>query len=288
MSGRNYKSGSAFLLVLMVMIASLSLVAGIQQVLVRRTTSLRIEQNERILRNALLLGLQEGVSLLSEDEDLSVDALSDSWLQPIAFLTNEGVALRIELEDAQNRFNLNHLTLPPSPDMPWSYLDIFQELVRSEDQPLDRIEFQRFQSYIVEKEIWFEDPEGLSLYPSSVSGEWTRSTSLIALPRPESRPLPMNINTVKPEILEAMVGSSFKAWTDSVLEAREYEPIRNVGSIARTLPDIFQNMLFEMLGVRSEYVMATFTAEVDNTQRTLSALLHRLPGGEVEVIRCQW
>jgi len=282
------KSGSAFLLVLVVMVGSLGLIAGLQQVLIQRTTELRIQQNEIHLRNALLMGLQTGVELLSNDDDLTVDSLQDSWTEPREYTTSDGVRLLIILEDAQNRFNVNHLSLPVPPTMPRTYLDMFESLMHSPDNPVEPFEFQRLQAIILNEEIWFHNLQALGALPSVITSQWINSPLLIALPRPGNRPLPVNINTVKPEVLTAMVGPSLKAWTDSVLSSRESQPIRNVGSALRSLPAILQPMLLNALDIRTEYVIATLVAEVDYTQKKGTALLHRLPGGEVEILRCQW
>ncbi|MDF3129926.1 type II secretion system protein GspK [Kiritimatiellaeota bacterium B1221] len=287
MRAKDHRRGSVYLLVLLVMISSMTLVAGLQNVLVRRTKTLDRIHIQQKLRNALLLGLEESTSLLLEDDDFAVDGLTDNWAIPLEFTTTEGVHLEVILQDAQRQFNLNHLSLPVSSSMPFTWMDVFEDLVRSTEMEIPAQIFTNLQNEIDVYEVWFDDPQMLTLLVPDAEALLEVSDSLCALPRPESRPLLLNINTVQPEVLEALVGDSLQGWVDNVLIARETEPLRNLSGVLQLLPTQVQPLLMSVLDVRSEYFTARLVARLDQSEQTLTALFKRSEGN-VEVLRCQW
>ncbi len=284
---KEHRQGSVYLLVLLVMISSMTLVAGLQNVLLRRTKTLEQVHIQQKLHNTLLLGLEESARLLLEDDDLAVDGLTDEWAQPFEFTSTEEVYLQVVLEDAQRRLNLNHLSLPLRANMPRIWMDIFADLVRNAELEVSPQIFTMLQNEVDLYEIWFEDPEMLKLLVPNGELLLAVSDSLCALPRPESRPLLLNINTVQPEVLEALVGDSLQGWVDNVLIARETEPLRNLSGVLQLLPAQIQPLLLSVLDVRSEYFTAHLVARLDQSEQTLTALLKRSEGN-VEVLRCRW
>lgn len=280
--------GSAYLLVLLVMVSALAMVSGIQQLLIRRTRSLQASQTAMHLRNALILGLQTGMQVLAEDEDLGVDAPSEEWAQPLAFTSSDGVALQLQLKDAHTGFNLNHLSLPPVPGSPRSFLEVFEDLLQASGTEVKTADLKRIQEQIGKDKVWFESPLTLASLSPVGTGLLSASNWLSAVPRPAARPLALNVNTVHPEVLHALLGPSLKGWADQLLARRAQVPIRNLQAYVLSLPPQLQLMLPDLLTVRSEYIEASLTARLGGTEMRLQALLHRLPGGEVEVRRCLW
>ena len=281
------REGSAYLLVLLVMISSLSLVSSTQHVLIRRTRQLEQTQVDAALRNALLLATQEAGRLLLEDEDPTVDGLQDAWMLPLEYQSTDGVSVFLKIEDAQTRFNLNHLSLSVPRGFPKTWMELFQDLVQSSVLEIEPQRFQEFQQQIDEEEIWFENPEALRLYLPELS-QWIQESDLVsALPRPSERPLPLNINTVNPAVLSAVVGTSMDGWVESVLKVRSTTPIRNISAISGSLPPQLQPLLSELFDVRSELFFARIVAQKDQSEANLSVLFRRSHEG-VEVLRCQW
>lgn len=282
------KSGSAYLLVLLVMVSSLSMVTSIQQLLLRRTRTLQADQTEQQLRNALILALQQSMQLLSEDDDAAVDIETEAWAQPAEFRSSDGVTVHAQLHDAQRGFNLNHLSLKPAPGSPRSFLDIFEDLLQDAELEPNPAALQKLQAAIFAEDVWFDTPQTLLLLSPEAPLYLEAADLLCALPRPSVRPQPVNVNTVSPAYLHALVGNSLRGWADQLLAKREQHPIRNLSQFTLTLPPQVQGALLEMLTERSEYIDARLVATHRNTEMRLTALLHRLPGGDVEVLRCQW
>jgi|GEM_PF-1206840 len=280
------RRGSVLILVLVVVVVCLSLSGGIQQTLFRRNMAHRVADNEVKLRAALMLALQEGAALLAKDEDPAVDHAGEMWMRPRDYETSEGVRVRLFLVDAQDRFNVNHLTIPSRPGEVRGAWDVFEALSTAESAP-DPERFRRVRMRLQGEELRFPAVETFLAWneeeplPVPVG-------LLTALPHPEKRWLPVNLNTVRPEVLRAMVGSSLDAWTDTVLNAREMEPIRNVGTQTRMFPASVRSALSSVFDVRSRYVELRAEAETDSTVKTLKALLERSREGGVEVVRCQW
>jgi type II secretory pathway component PulK len=287
-AAKGTRRGAAYLLVLLVLVSSLAMVTSLQQLLMRRTRNLQAAQTAQQLRNALILGLQQGMMTLADDEDLGVDAPSEAWAQPAAFISNDGVALQLQLADAQRGFNLNHLSLKPGPGSPRSFLEIFEDILQNAGVEVEPADLKRLQSVIDEESVWFESLQTLQLLTPEAERYLEAADLLCAVPRPSARPLALNVNTVSPEVLHALLGSSLKGWANQILERREQEPIRSLEKFTLSLPPQLQAVLLDLLTVRSDYIEARLIAQHRNTEMRLSALLHRLPGGEVEVLRCQW
>lgn len=281
------RTGSALLFVLLVLMGTVSMAAGIQHLLVRRSRALRMESNDRKLRAALILGLREAVNTLAASE-WTVEAFSDPSFQLREFKSSEGVQVRLQIRDAQDRFNLNDLRLPLTPDTPRSPWRMFEDLLRARGVEIKPEALTALRGWIETEEVWFESPDQLKLALGDDAFWSPVRDSLSSLPRPSNRALSLNVNTVRPEVFRAMVGPSLHGWADSVLAAREQEPIRNIAAWLQVLPDVIRPSLDAALDVRSEYVEATLVAETDHTRKTLSALLHRVSGDGVEVIRCRW
>lgn len=280
-------SGSALLLVLLVLMGSVSMVSGIQHLLIQRSTALRITSNEQRLRAALILGLQEAATSLAESE-WTVNLLADERFLARDFDSSDGVQVRLRLHDAQDRFNLNDLSLPLTPGTLRSPWDMFEELLRERGVEAGQDTLASLRGWIEEEEVWFEHPDQLKWVLADPEKWQPVMDSLSSMPRPGSRALTVNVNTVRPEVLRAMVGPPLHGWAESVLAAREQEPLHSISNQVRFLPEVVRPVLEAALDVQSEYVEAELVAEVDHSRKTLRALLHRNSEGDVEVIRCQW
>ncbi len=280
------RRGSALLLVLVVLIVCSALTLATQQRLMSRGRLLEQERQEVELRGALLLGLKEGMSLWAGDEDLTVDHSAENWTQPRSWLTSSGVRLDLQVRDAQDRWNLNHLTLPVRPGMVRTPRMMMQDLLRFSGEQVG--DWTDVLDQIEQVEPWFSDPGVLlALHPERTDAP-ALMNRVVALPHPHSRFLPLNLNTAQPEVLKALVGDSLAAWVDRVEGARADRPIRTVESQTRFLPGPARILLSQVVSVTSSYAEVTVTAETESTRRELTAILYRSTGGEVEVVQCHW
>ncbi len=274
------RSGSALLLTLLILFASVGMIAVVQQALFSRQIEQRILENEGELRAALLLALQESMRAWSEDVDRAVDHPGEPWALPRSERADNGTTLQFQLSCAQDRFNVNNLTLPTSdllPRGPWDMAEVL--LARREEPPKAEI-LRALRDDIAERAPVFADPSEL--------GEFFDGPEFIALPRPATRPVPLNLNTVRPEVLSAVLGSSFDGWVDRILRARETEPIRSAEAMTRDLPPPVLALLTSLLDTRSDVVEFRAEARRDHTRKTLQALLRRDAEGTVEVLSCRW
>lgn len=278
------RRGSALVLVLAILVVCLGLAGGMHQRLVARSLSLEREATALELRAALTMGLREGMERWSADESPWREADSASR----HFETGEGVEVEVTLRDAQDRFNLNHLTLPVTPDQPRSALDMLEDLLRTTDPEAPPEIFHRFRETVEQEEPWFSGVDSLELLEPAAR-EWRGlRESVVALPPPRGRGLTVNVNTARPEVLHAMLGDAFRPWVQSLLLAREREPIRNLDSYLRLLPEVVRRPVDRALDVRSSHAELRAAAEYRGTRRTLTAWLRRETNGEVEVLRCRW
>jgi len=275
-------------LVLAVLVSCVGLVAGVQSRLLSRAKLLGQEAAEVELRGALILGVQEGMRRWSEDENWILPPEKNGPGAFWEFETDTGATVTVTLRDAQDRLNLNHLNLPVTPEFPRSALDMLEDLLDMTDPEADPEIFTRFRRIVEEVEPWFAGVERMDRLDPEIR-EWRGvRTYLVALPHPRERWLPVNVNTAPPERLEAILGVRFRGWIDTLVQAREAEPITDLGNYLQFLPQIIRQPVNRVLGVRSEMAEVRVAAEGWNTRRDVTAWLRRSGGGDVEVIRCQW
>lgn len=278
------RRGSALVLVLAVLVACVALAGGMHLRLVARSLSLERDAVDVELRAALILGLREGMRYWSANET--------PWREPDrkgrVFTTDTGARVTLSYRDAADRLNLNHLTLPVTPDQPRSALDMLEDLLRMTDPDAPPEIFHRFRKTVEEEDPWFSGVDTLELLEPGAR-EWRGARDyLVALPAPRGRWLPVNVNTAPPELLYAMLGTSFRPWVDSLVLAREREPIGNLEAYLQYLPEQVRRPVDRALDVRSSHAELRIEAEIRGSRRDLTAWLRRETNGDVEVLRCRW
>lgn len=282
------RHGGALVLALVVLIACVSLLTGVQHVLARRDIRLRIQRTRVNLESALLLGLERAAGILALDEDLLVDHPGEDWARPREFTTPDGVHLRLEMTDAQGGFDLNRLRRRPRPGELRTDWDVFEDLLAASDLAVEPDLLRTLREAILEHELVFPTPGSImELEPRTLL--WLEAgLPLTTLPPPPAGQWPVNLNSVEPRVLRALAGDALAAWVDTVLSARQREPLQSVSAQTRLLPPPVARVLNQALSVNTRYVAVGLEAETDHTVQTLTALLHRGIGGEVEVVRCRW
>lgn len=283
------RSGAASLLVLGVLTACVTLLAGSQISLRNRAIDLRIAQAGHTMRAAAVLGLREGMALLAEDTLPGIDDPREEWGQPLRFRSSDGVSVWVQVSDAQDRLNINHLSLPVSPTMIRTPETMFSELIEMKGFEPESETISSLAQEMREEELELQDPlQILSLVPEIMEGYPFIGDHLSALPRRESGFIPVNLNSVQPEVLLAILGTQFQGWVERVVTARESAPIPSIESVFSGMPGIIQPVLPRVLSVQSDYFRIRVLCEIDSIQRETIALVQQSSTGDVEIIRCQW
>lgn len=271
------KNASAYLIVLVAMTGVLSLLGLVQVEVARRQTDLRIQRADTELRAALLLGLREGMELVRAD-----------GLQPPEeeriFSADNGARIHLHFQDAQSRLELNSLLRSPA------HVELFANLMRSQEIRIDR---GLLDHWVLEGEEAVTLGEWREKFPEG--GLWIAerdgvrpSDHVRVLPLPSSGPVPLNLNTVEAERLNALLGPELRAWSDTILRDREREPLLSADALLGLLPEQLAQALRPAVSVETAWIELTVHAEYDLTVREMTALLHRHPEGEIEVMACQW
>lgn len=241
------------------------------------------------MRAAQNLGLRIGMERLSEDDIPAYDDARESWGQPLRFRSSDGVDVLVEVLDAQNRFNLNRLTLPVTPATVRTPEQMLADLMRMKEIPEANTRAAEWTGAVKELDEELQDPgQMFALAPEDAPLISFLASSIATLPRPESRPMKLNLNSVQPEVLLSVTGPQLAGWVNTVVSQRETAPIPSIGATTAGLPPLVLGALSRVVDVRSETFEIRVTTETDRMQSTLQALVKRTPGGGVEVIRCRW
>jgi type II secretory pathway component PulK len=193
----------------------------------------------------------------------------------------------VHVLDAQNRFNLNRLSQPLSPSMVRTPDDMFGDLVRFSGMEDENNLSRTVGPWLRLHDIELHDPWQLvSIQPEYVEFLSYLGPQVVCLPRPQTGAVKVNLNTVDPDVLTAILGPQFRGWVQSVLNFREAAPIPSVSAVTRGLPAIAQSVLPDVLDVRSEYFEIRVTATKDSIQREKVTLVRCPSTGRVEVVRC--
>lgn len=242
-----------------------------------------------MLRSAVVLGLQEGMQQLSEDDIPVYDDVREPWGEEGSFVSSDGVEVLVELHDAQHQFNLNDLSLPVSQSTYRTPEQMLEELIRRQEIPDATEKAARITAVVNAKAAPLQHPrELLSSFQEDETWVRTLIPFFTALPRPERRPLKLNLNAVQPEVLFAVTGPQASGWVSNILSQRETAPIPSVSAALAGLPPIAKDALTQVVDVRSEFFWIRVTGEVDRMQKSVEALVMRSTGGAVEIMRCQW
>lgn len=283
------RRGSAFLLVLVVLVLGAGLMAGVQHHLAAEHLGLRGERAAVSLRGALLLGLQEGMRAWASDADAEVLHLGEVWAEPLDFLTDGGARVAVRYRDAGGAFDLNSLLLPEEMFPMRGPSDVLLDLLRGYEVRVPDAAVQAFR----EAGEPLVSPEEFPARFAEV--RWTTDrergdpfAQLVALPPPPSGMHRINLNTASPEVLDALTGGMLGAWVDTVVQLRGQEPLRSTGPVLDRLPQEVAAVLSRVVDVKSDHLRVWVSAEFDHTVAEVEALLRRTENGDVEVLWCRW
>ncbi len=308
---------------LVVLVACAALLAATQALQARRGTELGMAAVQVELRGALLMALDQAARDWAADGDLTVDHPGEAWALARDVTYDNGVSVRITPRDAQDRYNINNLGLSALPDAIRPPYEVMADLLircgRFRDSRLlaqvqdwiDPDEEGPYESRWVAGQGRSDRPANRPLLsfgelrlvdplisdwfraPAEGPGDGRRFEARLEeettfLPVPARQVLPVNLNSVRPTVLRALVGESQSAWVDTVLQARARAPLSKVEFVTELLPEILRAEVSDAVAVRSDYLELRLHAFLQNTPMELTALLKRDADGKVEVVRCLW
>jgi general secretion pathway protein K len=235
------------------------------------------------------------VALLDDASQNSIDHLGEPWAQGLPVLPVEGGAIKVTIEDAQGRFNLNNLVQnnQPSP----GDVAIFQRLlVQLKLDPflanavLDWIDTDSNVTspggaedvdYLTLKTPYraanqpFTSVEELRL----VKG-FDAKTVLTLLPfvtvLPAGARTAINVNTASPELLAAIANRDL-AWAQRLAENRAENPMKNAADFSKQLqlPPNAPPLQTGLVDVKTDYFLITLETSIGRHQRRTVALMQR-------------
>jgi general secretion pathway protein K len=220
----------------------------------------------------------------------NVDHLGEIWAQGLPELPVDGGTIRIRVEDAQGRFNLNNLWRGNSPSTAdigifrrlLTHLRLDPELTEALVDWLDPDNQTRPQGA--------EDVEYLALDPPYraanqllISVDELRlvrgfSPEIVETLRPYLTALPVatdiNINTASAPVTAALIAGLGVSQAEQLLAGRERSPFRDVASFSQRLPAGL-GPSSTGVGVNSRYFLVMLDTEIGRHRRLTEALVER-------------
>jgi len=231
------------------------------------------------------------VALLEDAAQNSIDHLGEPWAMGLPTLPVDGGAIKVSIEDAQARFNLNNLVQNNAKSQP--DFDVFSRLLQN--LKLDPLLANAVVDWIdadsnVTSPGGAEDVDYLALrlpYRAAnqpfVSVEELRLVRgfdaktvqallpyVTVLPTQQGR-TPINLNTASPMLLAALANLDV-AWAERGVENRSGKPMQNVGDLA--LPPGFK-LPPGLADVKTNFFLITLETSIGRHQRRTLALMQR-------------
>ena len=264
--------------------------------------------------------VRQALQGLAADPDLTVDHNGEDWAQPLDVMQPSGIAVRVKITDAQDRFDLNNLIAQPG-DTASSARDILADLMNAcgHFTPLDRIE--ALEDWIDENpaglyeasryeerhmtvrppnsplqalsecaDILNWSPEDFEARPSSIKHDMfggALKDQVTVVPGKRVSPVPVNVNTVSPMVLRSILGWAEEDIVQYIRHAREEQPIRSLSIMERLRSGLYQKA-GPWLSVRSSWFEVHAMACRNAQCVRLYALVHRNSKGQVDIVRWSW
>ena len=235
------------------------------------------------------------VALLEDAAQNSIDHLGEAWAMGLPILPVEGGAIKVSIEDAQGRFNLNNLVQNNAKSQP--DFDVFQRLL---------VELKLDPNLANALVDWIDSDSNVT----SPGGAEDTDYLLLKTPyRAANQPLvsvdelrlvkgfdaktvqmlqpfvtvlpggrtPINVNTASPELLAALANMDL-AWAQRVADNRREKPMQNLGDFTRWLPPKTQPQA--AADVKTAFFLITLDTSIGRHQRRTVALIQRSAGNK--------
>jgi len=246
------------------------------------------------------------VALLEDAAQNSIDHLGEPWAQGLPVLPVDGGAIKVSIEDAQGRFNLNNLVQNNQPNP--GQVAVFQRLLVA--LKLDPLLANALIDWIdpdsnVTSPGGAEDVDYLTLKtPYRAANQPLASVDELRLVKgfdaktvmtllpfvtvlPPGTATAINVNTASPELLAALAGKDL-AWAERLAENRKEVSIKNAGEFttALQLPPGAQPLASGLVDVKTDYFLITLETSIGRHQRRTLALMQRPAGAKATI--WQW
>ncbi len=234
-------------------------------------------------------------ALIDDAAQGSIDHLGERWAQGLPVLPVEGGFIRVTLEDAQGRFNLNNLLRNKATSAP--DIAIFRRLLAA--LMLDPALADALVDWMDDdgdaRPGGAEDVDYLGANPPyRTSNQRLASAEELRLVRgfdartveklaPYVTVLPadsdINLNTASPLLLTALIPGLDLASAQRIADSRQETPLQNAGALAKLLP---QGATAPQAGaaVKTDFFLVAIDTQIGRLQRRTEALVHRDPGGK--------
>lgn len=256
------------------------------------------------LRHAASQMARVGMDLLTDDDSVDYDALTEDWAKPRAWTTPEGIHVTLTITDENRAFDLNNLSLDDLADRAacqTMFLDILTDfgdyLTIDKMQALtdwidaddagsrEKMYYQKYGDRMPPNaplQSWaeLERIAGFETFQSdtvSLDIDFRAYFSLIPLER--RSPIPVNINTASPNLLRALARWRNASWIEFILVRREITPIQNMDALLIMLPEQERITIRKYFSTISTVFRMNITASLRNTTQQLQVIVQRSDKG---------
>ena len=232
------------------------------------------------------------VALLEDASQNSVDHLGEPWAMGLPTLPVDGGAIKVSIEDAEGRFNLNNLVQNNAKSQ--QDYDVFSRLLQN--LKLDPLLANAVVDWIDADSVpspgGAEDVDYLSLkLPYRAANQPFVSVEELRLVRgfdpktvqtllpyvtvlpPQQGRTPINVNTASAVLLAALANMDM-AWADRVVDNRSGKAMQNVADFSSLLPQGFK-LQAGLADVKTNFFLITLETSIGRHQRRTLALMQR-------------
>ena len=300
---RGQQRGAALLTAMLV--ASLATIAAVamisqQQLDIRRTYNV-LDSEQAYL---YLLGAEAwGIQVLARDlKNNKIDTLGDDWATILPPIAVEGGQISGKIEDLQARFNLNNLLDSKGKPDPLNR-ERFIRLLQAQDLSVELI------PAVID---WLDQNENLTFPDGAEDGEYlnkelpyrTANRNMVSISEllkikgfthevyeklaSYVSTLPwgteININTAFKEVIMTLGPNVSESDAEQLIEDRGEEGFQTMGEFQNHKVGKSSGLQIAGLKLDSQYFLVTSYAEIGRARATLESIIHRDPGGKINVI----
>lgn len=268
--------------------------------------ALRLEQ-QLCLRTELRAAAAEmawnALQVLAADSNLQWDHTNEAWATPQERHFPNGITAVVFMTDENRFFDVNNLALRPTAKMARTPQEIVTDLCALSGIPNPAVQAQALKDWIdadlegVREASFYKDrappitvpnaamecPLELAVVVGETSVVQRLSGILAVLPANRLQAaVPVNVNTVRREVLLGMLGPAQSALVERICRQRDAHPVTSLTQ----LPESKKLAAFTpFLEVKSSYFSVAARAEKDARTETVYALAHRDAQGQIQVLR---